>query len=348
MVNRAAEQNQVVRFARIPRPGPLTADVYSWESRAMPELADGELLVRTIYLSIDAGSRAQLDDRSDYVIKAVPGKVLGSSGAVAEVVQSRHPHWQPGDLLATTVARWQRFQLVAPGRQLTARVNPADGPIAMHLGVLGMVGFTAYIGIFEVGRPQPGETVLVSAAAGATGSAAGQFAKAVGARVVGIAGGAHKCQLVKDEFGFDECIDYREGDISESIARACPDGVDVYYENVGGEIQKAAFAQMNDFGRIAMCGQLAQYSGEGEAAGPNLMCTVLKRLTVRGFLASDHLDRYQEFQQRATDWYRSGQLRHHATVTRGLENIHEAVNSLTSGHNIGKQLCQVADEPVLS
>jgi NADPH-dependent curcumin reductase CurA len=338
-------ENTVVRFARVPDPGPLTADVFTWEKKPVAPPQEGELLVRTIYLSIDAGSRAQLDDRGDYVIKATIGKVIGSSGAVAEVVESRHPDWRPGDLLATTLARWQRYQTVVPDRQPVFRVDPKDGPIAMHLGTLGMVGFTAYIGIMEVAKPQPGETVLISAAAGATGALAGQFAKISGARVVGIAGGWEKCAFVKSELGFDDCIDYKHGDIRASIRAACPDGIDVYYENVGGEIQKAAFEQMNDFGRIAMCGMVGQYSGEGEAPGPNLMFMVLKRITMRGFLAGDHMERHQEFIDNATRWYRQGRLKHHATVTKGLENIHEAINSLTAGRNVGKQLCQVGDEP---
>lgn len=339
-------KNLVVRFAKTPAPGPLTADVFRWETKPVPPLNEGELLVRNIYLSIDAGSRAQLDDRGEYVIKTAIGKVPGSSGAVAEVVESRHPEWQTGDLLATTYARWQQYQTIDPARQpLLLRVDPAAGPLPMYLGALGMVGFTAYVGIFEIAKPQPGETVLVSAAAGATGSLAGQFAKIAGARVVGIAGGPQKCAIVKEDFGFDDCIDYRQGDIRESIRDACPNGIDVYYENVGGEIQQAAFEQMNDFGRIAMCGMVGQYSGEGEAPGPNLMRVILKRLTVRGFLANDFIDRHPEFIARATQWYREGKLKHHATVTGGLDNIHEAINSLVNGGNIGKQLCQVADEP---
>jgi len=335
-------ENLIVRYAREAPPGPLSADVFAVERKPLPRLQDGEVLVRTLYLSIDAGSRAQLDDRSDYVIKAPLGKVPGSSGAVAEVVDSRHPAWQAGDLLVTGHARWQLYQVLKPSSDpLLRRIDPSLGPLDLHLGALGMVGFTAYIGVFEVGQVRSGDTLLVSAAAGATGSLAGQFGKIAGARVVGIAGGASKCTLVRDELGLDACVDYKNGDLGSALRKACPEGVDVYYENVGGSVQQAAFACLNDFGRVALCGQIGQYSGEGASPGPNLMVAVLKRLSIRGFLAMDHLPQYDEFLQSASRWYQEGRLVHRCTVTHGLENIHEAINSLVSGQNIGKQVCKL-------
>ncbi len=340
------DNNVAIRFVRTPGSGPLTADVFDLAPDPLPTLGQGDILVRSIYLSIDAGSRAQIDPHSDYVFKASLGDILGCSGLVGEVVDSRHPGWRPGDLVATTRGRCARYQVLGENpAQHTYKLDPGAAPLAAHLGILGMVGFTAYVGMFDIGQPAAADTVLVSAAAGATGSVAGQLAKIAGARVVGIAGGMEKCRLVVDEFGFDDCIDYKGGDLSAAIARACPDGVDVYYENVGGAIQKAAFAAMNDFGRIAMCGQIGQYSGAGAEPGPNLMCVVLKRLTIKGFLVRDHMARHGEFIANASRWYREGRLKHHATVTRGLENFHEAINSLTEGRNVGKQLCQVADEP---
>jgi NADPH-dependent curcumin reductase CurA len=337
------QQNQTVFLARTPPPGPLPGDAFELRDVPLPVLKDGDILVRIIHISIDAGSRAQFDDRADYVFKTAPGQMPGSSGAVGEVVASRHPDWHAGDLVATGHTRWQRYQKFSPAReQFLVRIDPDQGPLDIHLGALGLVGFTAYIGIFEVGRPQPDETVLVSAAAGATGALAGQFAKIAGARVVGIAGGPDKCRFVRDELGFDACVDYKAGDLSAALHSACPGGVDVYYENVGGAIQKAAFAQLNNFARVALCGQVAQYSGEGETPGPNLMGLVLKRATVRGFLAMDHMERHPEFIQQASRWYAEGRLKHHATLTSGLERIHEAINSLVAGHNIGKQLCQVS------
>ncbi len=339
-------ENLIVRYVRQAGPGPLAADTFALERKPLPTLREGEILIRNIYLSIDAGSRAQFDDRADYVIKAVLGKVPGSSGAVGEVVESRHSEWRPGDFLVTPHARWQLYQVARPAAEpLLLRVDPHVGPLAMFLGTLGMVGFTAYIGIFHIGRPQPGETLLVSAAAGATGALAGQFGRIAGARVVGIAGGADKCAFVRERLGFDDCIDYKAGNLDRAIRAACPQGVDVYYENVGGAIQHAAFAAMNDFGRIALCGQVGQYNGLGAQAGPNLMAAVLKRLSIQGFLAMDHIDLHASFLERAMAWYREGCLQHHTTLTQGLENIHEAINSLMVGRNIGKQLCQVSAEP---
>lgn len=335
-------ENLIVRYVREAPPGPLVADVFAVESKPLPRLQEGELLVRTLYLSIDAGSRAQLDDRSDYVIKAALGKVPGSSGAVAEVVDSRNPAWKSGDLLVTGHARWQLYQVLKPASDpLLRRIDPALGPMDLHLGALGLVGFTAYIGVFAIGQVRPEDTLLVSAAAGATGSLAGQFGKIAGARVIGIAGGASKCALVRDELGLDACVDYKRGDLGSALREACPDGVDVYYENVGGAVQQAAFACLNDFGRVALCGQIGQYSGEGASPGPNLMVAVLKRLSIRGFLAMDHLSQYDEFLQLASRWYQEGRLVHRCTVTHGLENIHEAINSLVSGQNIGKQVCKL-------
>jgi len=335
-------ENLVVRYVSEAAPGPLTPNVFAIERKPLPQLQEGEMLVRTLYLSIDAGSRAQLDDRSDYVIKAALGKVPGSSGVVAEVVDSRHPAWQAGDLLVTGHARWQLYQVVKPTSDpLLRRIDPTLGPLDLHLGALGMVGFTAYVGIFTIGQVRSDDTLLVSAAAGATGALAGQFGKIAGARVVGIAGGAHKCDLVCDELGFDACVDYKSGELIDALRDACPNGVDVYYENVGGAIQQAAFGCLNNFGRVALCGQIGQYSGEGAGPGPNLMVAILKRLNIRGFLAMDHLSQYEAFLQSATRWYQEGRLLHRSTVTHGLENIHDAINSLISGHNIGKQVCKL-------
>lgn len=340
-------KNPAVRFAQKPASGLLEASTFAIVDAPMPDIEEGELLVRLIYISIDAGSRAQLDDKTDYPIKAQIGKVLGSSGAVAQVVASQHPAWAAGDYVATTHTRWQKYQRLRPNSELLLRVDPQTGPLAMHLGTLGMVGFTAYVGIFEIGKPQAGETVLISAAAGATGSLAGQFARIAGARVVGIAGGPAKCEFVKNTLGFDDCIDYRAGDLDAQIQAACPNGVDVYYENVGGDIQRAALAAMNLFGRVVLCGQIGQYSGAGAVPGPNLMGAIVKRLTLRGFLANDHMNLHPQFLRDVSEWYRQGKVRHDATITEGFDNIHEAINSLTQGKNIGKQLCQV-DAEVLS
>lgn len=339
--------NLAVQVNQLPSPGPLPSDTFTLVEQTLPPLNDGEFLMRVIYLSIDAGSRGQLDDRGGYVIKTGPGQIMSGSGAVGQVIESRHPDWREGDYLATTMSRWSTVVRLKGSTPFLTRIDTKTATktaaLEAYLGILGMVGFTAWVGMMQIAKPKPSDCVLVSVAAGATGSAAGQFAKASGARVIGIAGGSDKCSWVKEELGFDDCMDYKVGDIAASIARHCPNGVDVYYDNVGGAIQQAAFDAMNTHGRIALCGMVGQYSGEGEAPGPNLMAAIIKRLSITGFLANDHIALFPEFQAFALDLYQQGKLKHHATVTKGIENIHEAINSLTGGKNIGKQLCQIGD-----
>lgn len=331
-----------LRIARLPEPGPLTADTYDLVDGPMPVCGEGECLLRLIYLSVDAGSRAMLDDRSDYVLKRGIGDSPTGSGAVGQVLVSHHPDYAPGDFVRIRYASWQSHLVVAPARMHgLAKIDLDEVPLDAHLGLLGLAGFTAYVGIFGLFEIRPGETVVISAAAGAVGSIAGQFAKIAGARVIGIAGGQEKCAFVRDELGFDDCLDYR-GDLAQQLAKACPDGVDVYFENVGGEIQRIVFEHMRDFGRIAMCGQVAQYSGQGEPDGPNLMTVVLKRLNLRGFLAADDFSEFPTFIERTSRWYAEGRLKHHSSIVTGLENAYEAVNNLTTGRSRGKQLIQVS------
>ena len=336
-------KNFAVQVKQLPKPGLLNSDTFDIVENPVPKLRDGEFLMRVIYLSIDAGSRAQLDDRGGYVIKTGPGQIMSGSGAVGQIIESRHPDWQVGDYLATTMSRWSSIIRVKGDTPFLTKIDPKAAPLEAYLGIFGMVGFTAWLGITQIAQAKTADTVLVSAAAGATGSVAGQLAKAIGATVIGIAGGTEKCQWVKQELGFDDCIDYKTGDIANSITKHCPLGVDVYYDNVGGAIQQAAFNAMNTHGRIALCGMVTQYSGEGEAPGPNLMDAIIKRLSLRGFLANDHMALLPTFQQEALDFYQRGQLNHYATVTKGIDNIHQAINSLTSGKNIGKQLCQIGE-----
>jgi hypothetical protein len=287
-----------------------------------------------------------LDDQSDYVLKLRVGSRVPSSGVVGQVVESRNPAYAPGDFVRAMTMTRQKYLTIDPLKHLSVKkVDPSLGPLHMHIGTLGMTGFTAWVGMLQLGRPQPGETVVVSAAAGAVGSVAGQLARAVGARTVGVVGGAEKCGQIRELFGFDEAVDYKSGDLAAAVAAACPEGIDVYFENVGGEIQKVAFELMNDFGRVPMCGQVAQYSGAGSPPGPNLMAVVLKRLRLLGFLAGDHVQDLLKFEAGAMKLVRDGRLKPHATVVSGFENLHEAVNSLTSGRNVGQQIHQMADDP---
>ncbi|MET0248189.1 MAG: NADP-dependent oxidoreductase [Sphingobium sp.] len=340
------DEDIVVRVARMPPPGPLAPDVYEYRREPLKPLGNGEIRLETIYATIDAGARGMLDPASNYPMMLRPGNRVYTSAVVGRVVESRHPGF-PADayVRAMSVTR-QKYLTIAPDRGVAVRiVDPAHGPLHAHIGALGMTGFTAWLGVFMIGQPRPGETMLVSAAAGAVGSVAGQLAKAVGARVVRIAGGLEKCAAVVERFGFDACPDYRSNGLADALARECPDGVDVYFENVGGAIQRLALSSMNLFGRVVMCGQVAQYDGSGAEEGPNLMPVVNKRLTMRGYISSDHLDQLPVFERGAAALVSSGQLRPCSTVTKGLDQLHAAVNSLTAGRNFGQQVHQMADDP---
>lgn len=333
-------QNTVVRVARLPQSGPLEASVFDYVDEPLTKLDPGSFLIESFYMAVDAGSRAMLDKCSDYVLKLWPGDKVPTTGIVGRIVESRHPDWRQGDFVRLMPGYRQKYIKIDPEKDFVHKIDQQVAPISAYVGLLGLTGFTAWLGV-TMADPKVGETVLVSAAAGAVGTAACQFARAQGARVVGVAGGREKCVILKDELGLDECIDYKSGNIAFDINHYCPEGVDVYFENVGGEVQRAAFAAMNDFGRIVMCGQVSQYDGTGAPAGPNLMTVVLKRLIIRGFLAFDHYERFPEFTEAATRLYAQGKLRHKASVVGGFGNLHEAINSLMRGGNIGQQVHQV-------
>lgn len=339
-------ENIVVRVAHMPPPGPLAADVYEYRGEPLNPLGDGEIRLETIYATIDAGARGMLDPQSNYPLILKPGNRVFTSAVVGRVVESRHAGYPIGAFVRAMSVTRQKYLTVAPDRGVAIKiVDPSAGPLHMHIGALGMTGFTAWLGVFMIGEPKPGETMLVSAAAGAVGSVAGQLGRAMGARVVGIAGGPEKCRAVIDRFGFDACLDYRSDTLTDALTEACPDGVDVYFENVGGAIQRIALSQMNMFGRVVMCGQVAQYDGKGADEGPNLMPVINKRLKLHGYLSSDHHDQLPAFERGAAALVRSGQLKPCATITRGFEQLHEAVNSLTAGRNFGQQVHQMADDP---
>ena len=337
--------NQSVRLRRFPAAGPLVAEDFEIVSEPLQPLRDGQIRIRTRYASVDAGHRAMIDPNSDYVVKLAPGDQVPCAGVVGPVIESRHSDFKPGDYaLAFTFGAWQKYFVPNAAMGPVLKVDPALEPLHAYIGVLGLVGFTGYIGIFEIGKPKLGETVVVSAAAGAVGAVAGQLAKIAGARVVGIAGGADKCRFVTEQLGFDACVDYKAGDLDSQLQAACPNGIDVYFENVGGAVLEAVWPQLNVFGRVVMCGQISQYAG-AMPPGPNLFACTLKRLTIRGFLAFDHYDLLPEFQERVGRWYREGQLRHFASVAEGFENAYAAVNNLVSGGNRGKQVIHVSHEP---
>jgi NADPH-dependent curcumin reductase CurA len=260
-------------------------------------------------------------------------------GTVGEIVTSRNAKFAVGDIV-TGFGGWQDYAL-SHGAGLR-KLDPAAAPVTTALGVLGMPGMTAYVGLLEIGRPKPGETVVVAAASGAVGSVVGQIAKIKGCRAVGIAGGSDKCRYVVEELGFDACIDHRAADFARQLQAACPDGIDVYFENVGGAVQQAVWPLLNDFARVPVCGLVAQYNAATPMPGPDMSSVLRKRLTLRGFIVWDFAAKQADFLGDAGEWVRTGRLKYREDVVEGLEKAPAAFLGLLQGKNFGKLLVKVA------
>jgi hypothetical protein len=309
---------------------------------AIPTAGPGEVLTRTVWLSIDPYMRGRVSDRKSYAPPVQIGEVM-TGETVGEVIASTDPAFSPGDVVVGARG-WQTHSLT-PAVRLT-RVDRHGPPISTYLGVLGMPGTTAYSGMTDIGRPRAGETVVISAASGAVGSVAGQLAKRSGARVVGIAGGAEKCLFVQDDLGFDDCVDHRALDLKAELAAACPQGIDVYWENVGGRLQEAAFELLNSFARVVMCGMVSQYNAAEFSPGPNLGFVVGKRVLIQGMIVSDKPERFAEWRALAAPWVMDGTLRYREDEIDGLENAPAALAGILSGQNFGKLLVRVGPDPV--
>jgi NADPH-dependent curcumin reductase len=316
-------------------PGP---DNFELAQAPMPEPGDGEVLMRTRYLSLDPYMRGRMSAAKSYAKPVDVGAPM-VGGTVAEIVLSRHPKFAVGDIVLGH-GGWQDYAL-SNGAGLR-KLDPAAAPVSTSLGVLGMPGMTAYAGLLEIGQPKPGETVVVAAASGAVGSVVGQIAKIKGCRAVGIAGGADKCGFVVKDLGFDACIDHRAGDFARQLEAACPAGVDVYFENVGGAVQKAVWPLLNDFARIPVCGLIAQYDATTPLPGPDMFSVLRKRLTLRGFIVWDFAARQADFLRDAGEWVRTGRLKYREDVVEGLENAPAAFLGMLQGRNFGKMLVKVS------
>ena len=325
-----------VALRRRPHGAP-SADDFEILLDDIPEPGPGEVLTRTLFLSIDPYMRGRLSDRKSYAASVGIGEVMTGETA-GQVVVSNDPAFVPGDFCVG--ARGWQTHSVTPARAL--HKVPNEAPLSTYLGVLGMPGVTAYSGMTDIGQAKPGETAVISAASGAVGSVAGQLAKRAGARVVGIAGGPDKCLFVQEELGFDACVDHRAMDLGGALADACPRGIDVYFENVGGAVQAAAFAQLNPFARVVMCGMVAQYNEAEFPPGPNLGFVVAKRVRIEGLLVFDKPARHAEWRALATPWVLDGSLRYREDVVDGLENAPEALAGMLGGRNFGKLLVRVA------
>lgn len=304
----------------------------------VPTPGPGEVLTRTLWLSVDPYMRGRLWDRASYAAPVQIGETMTGEN-IGEVIVSHDPAFAPGDIVVG--ARGWQSHAISAGAAL-AKVPRDAAPLQAYLGVLGMPGTTAYSGMKDIGQVKPGETVVISAASGAVGSVAGQIAKRAGARVVGIAGGPDKCLWVQETLRFDDCVDHRVPHLGRALAEACPNGIDVYFENVGGDVQAAVFPLLNPFARVIMCGMIAQYNDETPPPGPNLGFVVGKRVRIEGLIVSDKPERFAEWRALAAPWVKDGSLHYRETVVDGLENAPEALRMVLSGGNFGKMLVRVA------
>jgi len=303
----------------------------------IPKPGDGEFVVRAHYLSLDPYMRGRMDDSRSYAAKAAVGDVMVGT-AVGEVIESRHEKYKAGDFVETRTG-WQLYGTSNGGG--VRRIDPGYVPLSAYLGAVGMPGVTAWIGLNEHGRPKPGETVVVSAASGAVGSAVGQLAKLKGCKAVGIAGGRAKCDYVVNELGFDGCVDYKAGSLDADLAAACPKGIDVYFDNVGGPVLDAVLLHMNAFSRIALCGQISGYNDPDALTVRNFRSFLVNRIQLRGFICSDHLDLWKTALKELGTLVHEGKLKYRESIASGLENAPRAFIGLLNGKNFGKQLVKL-------
>ncbi|WP_336021828.1 NADP-dependent oxidoreductase [Halobellus salinisoli] len=321
--------------------GEPDADCFELREENVPEPAEGELLVRVEHLSVDPYMRGRMRDRESYAEPWDVGDVL-KGGVVGEVVESNSEQYDAGDFV-TGEGTWADYSVLDADD--VAPVDPEVADLPAYLGVLGMPGRTAYFGLLDVGEPKPGDTVVVSGAAGAVGSVVGQIAKLNGCRVVGFAGSDEKTRWLTDDLGFDAAINYKEiDDYEAALDEAAPDGVDVYYDNVGGPITDAVFTKLNLDARVAVCGQIAYYNDESIPTGPRkLPLLIATRAKVQGLLVGDYATRFGEASEQLAEWVASGEIAHRESVVEGLENAPDAFLGLFSGDNIGKQVVRVTE-----
>jgi NADPH-dependent curcumin reductase CurA len=302
----------------------------------VPQPKDGEVLVRNLWLSLDPYMRGRISDAKSYVKGVDIGEVMVGQ-TVGEVVESRHGGLQPGDKVLTQLG----WQLYGCTREAT-RVDASRAPLSYYLGCLGMPGMTAYFGLKEIGQPKAGDTVVVSAASGAVGSVVGQLAKLWGARAVGIAGGAQKCEYVTRELGFDACVDYKAGNLFRDLKETCPKGVDVYFENVGGETLDTLLRLMNPFSRIVVCGLISEYNAVEPYGYKALRSILVNRIKMQGMIVFDWKDRYPEALKALGGYLAQGKLKYRESVVQGIENAPKGLIGLLKGENFGKQLVKLA------
>ncbi|WP_053217891.1 NADP-dependent oxidoreductase [Virgibacillus senegalensis] len=332
-------ENQEIQLVKRPEAMPTEEHIQRVETE-MPVPGENEVLLKTLYVSVDPYMRGRMSNAKSYVEPFALHEAI-NGGVIAQVVESNADRLAPGDVVTGTLP-WAKYS-TAPADGLR-KIDPDLGPVTTSLGVLGMPGLTAYFGLTDIGRPEKGETVVVSAAAGAVGSVVVQIAKIYGAHVVGIAGSEEKNRYLTEELGVDKAINYKSDHFREALAEACPNGVDVYFDNVGGEVSDAVYPLLNDFARIPQCGSIATYN-DPDAQGPRLQMYIVKsRALVKGFIVSDYQSRFKEGFSKLAEWVESGKLSYKETIKEGFEQIPEAFFGLFTGENIGKQLVRIAEK----
>lgn len=321
--------------------GAVKESDFRWQETPVPALADGQVLVRTTHLSLDPTNRIWMNEAESYLPALNLGDVM-RGGAIGVVEESRHAGFSAGDL-AQGLLGWQQYA-VLPGPALTKLPKGVPLPPTAFFGLLGHIGLTAYFGLLDIAPPKPGETLVVSTAAGAVGSLVGQIGKIKGCRVVGLTGSDEKCRWIKDELGFDAAINYKKENVREALLRECPEGIDIYFDNVGGETLETVLDLINLRARISICGMISQYnSGRYPMPGPrNLANLIMKRARMEGFLCTDYLNRAEECFKELIGWHLAGKLKYRVDVVQGLENAPRALGKLFDGSNTGKLIVQVS------
>ena len=336
--------NQQIRLAARPVGLPKDSD---WQRTSEPvrDLADGEILVKVLYLSLDPAMRGWMNEGKSYIPPVGIGEVM-RAGGIGRVVASTSPEFTVGDFVSGGTGV-QEYWIGAADDKTAAfyKVDPNAAPLPKYLNALGMPGMTAYFGLLEVGQPKAGETVVVSGAAGAVGQTVGQVARQHGCRVVGIAGGRDKCDFVVNELGFDACIDYKGGSVKDGLKQHCPKGVDVYFDNVGGEILDAVLTRINRKARIIICGAISQYNNTTPVQGPaNYLSLLVNRARMEGIVVFDWADRYHEGAAQMAQWMKEGSFKTREDIVDGIDNFPQTLLMLFEGRNFGKLILKVADE----
>ena len=340
-MNTKVQQSHRIVLVSRPEGAPRPTD-FRLEEASIPAPKDGELLLATQWLSLDPYMRGRMDDQKSYAAPVPVGGVMEGE-VIAQVLESRNAEYKAGERVQARIG-WQTHA-ISNGAGLT-RLDNRIRPVTAALGVLGMPGITAYAGLLNIGKPVPGETVVVTAASGPVGSLVGQIARLKGARAVGIAGGAEKCAFVRKELGFDAVVDHREPDFPEQLAAACPDGIDVYFESVGGAVWKAVLPLLNDRARVPVCGLVSQYNGANRTGPDQLAATMraimTRSVTVRGFIWREFAEQRDVFLDDVSRWIAEGRVRHREDVVEGIEQAPEAFIGMLQGRNFGKLLVRVA------